>query len=143
MLFSAVGFVALCCASVGEQAWETSLREFTCILSSLFYSCYSLETSWLGAVNTRTVPVNSPTWIPLSIWTPALSVHILPSSTETVTSLHSRVPLYLIKEVLTSTVVQLSTAAQKNKGKSLDAEILFKVGAWEQSLIGVMSVFLS
>lgn len=74
---------------------------------------------------------------------PALSVHILPSSTKTVTSLHSHVPLYLIKEVLTRTVVQLSTAAQKNKGKSLDAEILFKVGSWEQSLIGVMSVFLS
>ena len=56
------------------------------------------------------------------------------------TSLHSHVLLYLIKEVLTRTVVQLSTGAQKNKGKSLDAEILFKASAWEQALIGVMFV---
>lgn len=70
----------------------------------------------------------------------ALSVHILPSSTKTATSLHSRVRLYLIKEVLTRTVIQLSTGAQKNKGKSLDAEILFKASAWEQGLIDVMCV---
>lgn len=68
---------------------------------------------------------------------PTLSVHILPSSTKTVTSLHSHVPLCLIKEVLTRTVIQLSTGAQKNKGKSLDAEILFKVSAWEQALLCV------